>query len=70
MKAVVARIEAEGRLKPGWDVDTASAFVWMTTSPPSYYAMVVELGWTSEEWAEATFRLLRDAFITPGRTPE
>ena len=25
---------------------------------------------TAEGWAEATFRLLRDAFITPGRTPE
>jgi AcrR family transcriptional regulator len=70
MKAVVARIEAEDRLKPGWDVDTAAAFVWLTTSPPSYHAMVVDLGWTVERWAEATFRLLRDAFINPRRTPE
>ena len=65
MKAVVTRIEAEGRLRPGWDVDTAAAFVWMTTSPPSYHTMVVDLGWTAENWAEATFRLLHDAFITP-----
>jgi AcrR family transcriptional regulator len=65
MKAIVARIEAEGRLRPGWDVETAAAFVWMATSPPSYHAMVVDLGWTAEHWAEATLRFLRDAFITP-----
>ena len=65
MTAVVARIEAEGRLRPGWNVDRAAAFVWMTTAPPSYHAIVVELGWTAEAWADATFQLLRDAFITP-----
>ena len=65
MTAVVARIEAEGRLRPGWDVDRAAAFVWMTTAPPSYHAIVIELGWTAEAWAEATYQLLRDAFITP-----
>ena len=65
MTAVVARIEAEGRLRPGWDVARAAAFVWMTTAPPSFHAMVVELGWTAEEWADATLKLLSDAFITP-----
>ena len=63
MTSVVARIEAEGRLRPGWDVETAATFVWLTTAPPSYHAIVVELGWTAEAWADATFRLLRDAFI-------
>ena len=66
MTSVVARIEAEGRLRPGWSVDTAAAFVWLTTAPPSYHALVVELGWTPDAWAEATFRLLRDAFIAAG----
>jgi AcrR family transcriptional regulator len=70
MTTIVARIEAEGRLKPGWDIDTAAAFVWLTTSPASYHAMVVELGWTPDAWAEATFHLLCDAFITPHRTRE
>lgn len=64
MKSVVTRIEAEGKLRPGWTVDTAASFVWLTTSPPSYHALVVDLGWTAERWSEATFRLLHDAFIT------
>lgn len=63
MTEVVARVEAEGRLRPGWDVDTAAAFVWMTTAPTSYHALVVDLGWTVDAWAEATFQLLRDALI-------
>ncbi len=65
MTAVVARIHAEGRLRPGWDVETAAAFVWLATAPTSYHAMVVDLGWTAQTWAEATFRLLHDAFINP-----
>jgi len=65
MTSVVARISAEGRLRPGWDVDRAAAFVWSTTAPPTYHLMVVELGWTPEHWANETYRLLHDAFITP-----
>ena len=65
MRTIVARIEAEGRLRPGWDVDRAAAFVWSSTAPPTYHLMVVELGWTPETWAEETYRLLHDALITP-----
>ena len=65
MTAVVARIHAEGRLRPGWDVDTAAAFVWLTTAPASYHAMVIDLGWTAQTWADRTFRLLHDAFVGP-----
>ena len=63
MTAIVTRIEAEGRLRPGWNVDTAAAVIWMTTAPTSYQALVVDLGWTAEAWAETTFQLLRDALI-------
>ena len=48
MTAIVTRIEAEGRLRPGWNVDTAAAVIWMTTASTSYQALVVDLGWTAE----------------------
>jgi AcrR family transcriptional regulator len=64
MTGIVGRIQADGRLKPGWDVDRAAAFVWSTTAPAAYHLMVVELGWTPLQWADATYRLLHDAFIT------
>jgi AcrR family transcriptional regulator len=68
MTGIVGRIQAEGRLRPGWDIDRAAAFVWSTTAPPAYHLMVVELGWTPHQWADATYRLLHDAFMTVTET--
>ena len=68
MTGIVARIHTDGRLTPGWDIDRAAAFVWSTTAPATYHLMVVELGWTPQQWADATYQLLHDAFITTNRS--
>lgn len=67
MRQVVARIESEGRLSAGWDVDTATGFLWSLTAPSTFDLLVVQRGWSPQHWAEATFQLLSDAFITAGR---
>jgi hypothetical protein len=67
MRQVVARIESEGRLSAGWDVDTATGFLWSLTAPSTFDLLVVQRGWSPQHWAEATFQLLSDAFITTGR---
>ncbi len=69
MRAVVARIAAEDRLADGWDIDTATAFVWALTAPPTFHLLVVEHGWTPRHWADHTYRLLRDALIRPDAPP-
>lgn len=63
MRDVVARIEAEGRLAPEWDVDTAAAFVWALTTPVAFDLLVDQRGWTAEDWAASTKRLLRGAIL-------
>ncbi len=63
MREVVARIEAEGRLAPGWDVDTATGFVWALVAPTTFELLVMDRGWTPQQWAESTLRLIRDAVI-------
>jgi AcrR family transcriptional regulator len=63
MREVVARIDAEGRLRAGWDVDRAAAFVWSTTAPSAYHLMVTQLGWSPEQWADETYRLLHDGLV-------
>jgi AcrR family transcriptional regulator len=63
MRGVVARIEGEGRLAPGWDVDTAAAFVWALTTPVVFDLLVDQRGWSAEQWAASTKKLLRDAIV-------
>lgn len=66
MRAVVVRIAAEDRLADGWDIDTAAAFVWALTAPATFHLLVVERGWTPQDWADHTYRLLHDALVRPG----
>ena len=65
MREVIARIDSEGRLATGWDVETATGFLWSMTAPSSFDLLVAQHGWTPTKWADSTFQLLRDAFITP-----
>jgi hypothetical protein len=69
MRTVVARIAAEGRLAPGWDIDTATAFVWALTAPSTFHLLVAERGWTPQRWAQYTHQLLRDALVRPETPP-
>jgi len=69
MRTVVARIAAEGRLAPGWDIDTATAFVWALTAPSTFHLLVAERGWTPQRWAQYTHQLLRDALVRPEKPP-
>jgi len=64
MRDVVARIESEGRLAASWDVDTAAGFLWSLTASSAFDLLVVQHGWTPQRWADSTFALLRDAFVT------
>jgi AcrR family transcriptional regulator len=70
MRQVVARIESDGRLAPGWDVDTATAFVWTLTAPSSFDLLVHGHGWSPPQWADSTYRLLCDAFVQAAPDPQ
>ncbi len=69
MRTVVARIAAEGRLAPGWDIDTATAFVWALTAPSTFHLLVGERGWSPRRWARYTQQLLHDALVR-SETPQ
>ena len=69
MRTVVARIAAEGRLTPGWDIDTATAFVWALTAPSTFHLLVEDRGWSPQRWARYTHQLLHDALVSP-ETPQ
>jgi len=69
MRTIVARIATEGRLTPGWDIDTATAFVWALTAPSTFHLLVEERGWSPQRWARYTHQLLHDALVCP-ETPQ
>ena len=62
IRIAVLRLADAGRLAPGWDVDTATDWVWACVHPTAYHHLVVERGWTggdaSKRIADALVREL------------
>jgi AcrR family transcriptional regulator len=52
----IERVAADGRLAPGWTVDTATDWVWARTQPSSWDYLVSMRGWTPEDWTERITR--------------
>ena len=69
MRDVIARIESEGQLATGWDVETATGFLWSLTAPSTFDLLVRQHGWSPRQWADSTFQLLHDAFVVPPPGP-
>ena len=53
-------VKPEGQLATAWDVETASGFSWSLTAPCTFDLLVMQHGWSTQSWADSTFRLLRD----------
>ncbi len=45
-------VDEAGLLREGWSVDRATDATWALTTPAAYRALVVEAGWTLDEWVE------------------
>jgi len=63
---VVARLDAEGSLAPGWDVAGASACLWAVTSQRVWDDLVVHLGWSTERYRAHVLALLEGALLPAG----
>lgn len=51
-RAVVARLAAEGRLRPGLDQAIAADWLWTATSVAVWDDLVTRRGWTSEAYRQ------------------
>ncbi|MEO0322703.1 MAG: TetR/AcrR family transcriptional regulator [Myxococcota bacterium] len=49
-RAMLARLEAAGELRPEWTVDHATDAFWSLTAARSYTELVVQRGWTVEAY--------------------
>jgi len=50
MGVVFARLESDGRLRPGIGAEEAAEIAWALTSPPQYEFLVIERGWSIERY--------------------
>ena len=60
---VVQRLAAEGALPAGVSTDEAARLMWSATSQRAWAELVTEGGWTTEDWVDATTRLLERAWL-------
>lgn len=63
---VIARLDAEGGLAPGWDVEAAAACLWAATSQRVWDDLLVHLGWSSERYRVHVLALLEGALLPSG----
>ena len=62
-RAIVARLQAENALRPGLDPALAADLLWTITSLRMWEDLVVQRGWSAEQYEEHVNRLLLDALI-------
>lgn len=64
IRSIIERIAAEGRLAPGWSVDTAVELLYVITMPGAWRELTRELGWTAEQYTQHLTRLVQSALLT------
>ena len=62
-RMVVARLSAEGRLRPGLDPEVAADLMWTLTSLRTWDDLVAQQGWTAEEYRERMTGLVMAAIV-------
>ncbi len=64
-RAIVARIEAEGRLRPGLDPALAADLIWTTTSIETWDDLVAKRGWSAADYRTWMAELLLSSVTVP-----
>ncbi len=61
---LIERIAEEGRLRAGWETEMAIDFFWSLISIQTWENLVIERGWSSEQYTMKIKRVIDDALIT------
>ena len=62
-RAIVARLQEEEALRPDIDPVSAADLLWTITSLRMWEDLVVQRGWSAEQYQEHVNRLLREALV-------
>jgi len=64
-RAIVARLRSEGSLRAGLDSPIAADLLWTLTSLRMWEDLVLERGWSAEQYKQQLTRLLRETLTSP-----
>jgi AcrR family transcriptional regulator len=64
LKRVLDRLAAAGHRASGWSAERAAELVWSLVHPTSWRQLVVECGWSAEEFRRSRLEIIRA--IVPG----
>ena len=64
-RAIVARMRSEGSLRAGLDSPIAADLLWTLTSLRMWEDLVLERGWSAEQYKQQLTRLLRETLTSP-----
>ena len=62
-RAIVARMSAEGTLRPGLEEAAAADLLWSVTSLRMWDDLVAQRGWTADQYRDRVGRLLLKALV-------
>ncbi len=62
-RSIVARLQAESALRPGLDPEFGTDLLWSITSLRMWEDLVVQRGWSAEQYQEHVNRLLLNALM-------
>jgi hypothetical protein len=60
---VVRRLQADGDLKPGWEVSSAARCLWAVTSQRVWDDLAMDQGWSTMEYRKRLTALLEAVFL-------
>jgi AcrR family transcriptional regulator len=60
---LIERLEKDGRLAPGWEIEMAIDFFWALISIQTWESLVIERGWSNEQYATKLKQMIGRALI-------
>jgi AcrR family transcriptional regulator len=64
-RLLAERLAQERRLPPGWTVESVTQMLWALSSTEPLERLLVDCGWSPQQYAERFSKLLRATFVAP-----
>jgi AcrR family transcriptional regulator len=63
LKRILGHLAKSGDLAPGWDAPDAAEFVWSLVHPTSWRQLVVDCGWSGDDFRHSRLEIIRSLVL-------